>query len=84
MALLEGVVNDVGLCEKTRTSDLLVRNQMLYPLSYAELASPTGLEPATSAFGGLRSVHLSYGEMTSERYRHDAGLSRGCLYRDYR
>ena len=50
-----------------RTADLAIFSRSLYQLSYLALgkgmATPTGLEPATSAVTGRRANQLRYGAL---------------------
>lgn len=45
---------------EARTRDLLIGNQMLYPLSYYCMGRGTGFEPATDSFTSCDSNQLSY------------------------
>jgi hypothetical protein len=51
-----------GVARKDRTSDLAVRNSLLFRLSYRDMdvASRAGLEPATYRVEAGRSLQLSY------------------------
>ncbi len=54
---------------RTRTSDQLLKSQLLCQLSYTptfvlSLARPAGFEPATYGFEARRSIQLSYGRFS--------------------
>ena len=53
-----------GARERIRTSDRLVRSQVLYPAelhAHRSVAHPGGLEPPTARFVAGYSIQLSYG-----------------------
>src|SRR6266516_5225590 len=49
--------------ETSRTSDLLVRSQALYPLSYRGMVPPRGVEPRTSALSERRPYRAGHDGM---------------------
>jgi hypothetical protein len=46
--------------ERNRTSSLLVRSQVLCPLSYRGLVPPRGVEPLASALSERRPYHTGH------------------------
>src|SRR4051794_18352899 len=64
-----GVEEAVGLAPTRACSPTCFRDRpLIWPDHFRDCSvSPTGLEPVTSAFGGRRSVPLSYGELLRRR-----------------
>ncbi len=61
----------VGAGEWTRTTDLLITNQLLYQLSYASLRSDGAREDERALYSSGRSYQLSYASLRSDGARED-------------